>query len=78
MIINITDPTDLRRTVRLIALDINGAGSGIAGVRIVSSNLAGTSVVIENSRIDGFANNGISDERVNGAKLVVSDTTVST
>ena len=76
VIINITDPTDLRRTVRLIALDINGASSGVAGVRIVSSNLAGTSVVIENSRIDGFAGNGILDERTNGGKLVVSDTTV--
>ena len=30
VIINITDPADVRRTVRLIALDINGTGSGIA------------------------------------------------
>jgi hypothetical protein len=33
-------------------------------------------VVIENSRIGGFAGRGISDERTNGGKLVVSDTTV--
>jgi len=76
VIINITDPTDLRRTVRLIALDINGVGSGLGGVRILSTNLAGSSVVIENSRIDGFTGRGISDERTNGGKLVVSDTTV--
>ena len=76
VIINITDPTDLRRTVRLIALDINGIGTGRHGVRILSTNLAGTSVVIENSKIDGFASRGISDERTNGGKLVVSDTTV--
>jgi hypothetical protein len=76
VIINITDPADVRRTVRLIALDINGTGSGIHGVRILDTNLAGTSVVIENSRIDGFTGRGISDERTNGGKLVVSDTTV--
>ena len=76
VIINITDPADVRRTVRLIGLDINGTGSGIHGVRILDTNLAGTSVVIENSRIDGFTGRGISDERTNGGKLVVSDTTV--
>ena len=74
--IAITDPTDLRRTVRLVALDINGLSAGLNGVRILSTNLAGTSVVIENSRIDGFTGRGISDERTNGGKLVVSDTTV--
>ena len=74
--INITDPTDLRRTVRLIALDINGTGKGMNGVRILSTNLAGTSVVIEDSKIDGLTGNGIADERTNGGKLVVSDTTV--
>ena len=76
VIVNIVDPTDVRRTVRLIALDINGASSGITGVRILSTNLPGTSVVIENSKIDGFTGRGISDERTNGGKLVVSDTTV--
>ena len=75
VIINISDPTDLRRTVRLIGLDINGVGTGSNGVSIVSG-LPGTSVVIENSKIDGFGNDGISDARPNGGKLVVSDTTV--
>jgi hypothetical protein len=74
--INIVDPADVRRTVRLVALDINGAGSGINGVRILAGNVAGTSVVIENSKIDGFTGRGISDERANGGKLVISDTTV--
>ena len=74
--INLTDPTDVRRTVRLIALDINGTGNGQHGVRILSTNLGGTSVVIENSRIDGFTGRGISDERTNGGKLVVSDTAI--
>ena len=74
--IAITDPADVGRTVRLIALDINGLRTGLHGVRILGSNLAGTSVIIENSRIDGFAGRGISDERTNGGKLIVSDTTV--
>ena len=77
VIINITDPTRISGApCALIAIDINGIGTGGHGVRIVSTNLAGTSVVIENSKIDGFAGRGISDERTNGGKLVVSDTTV--
>ena len=64
--INIVDPTDVRRTVRLIGLDINGASTGFNGVRILNTNLAGLSVVIENSKIDGFTGRGISDVRTNG------------
>ena len=76
VIINITDAADVRRTVRLNWLDINGAGNGINGVRILGAQLAGVSVVIENSVIDGFTGRGISDERTNGGKLVVSNTVV--
>ena len=57
-------------------LDINGAGAGANGVRIVSGNLAGTSIVVENTTIDGLTARGISDERGNGGKLVVTDTTI--
>jgi hypothetical protein len=74
--INITDGTDARRTVRLIALDINGAGTGLQGVRIMSTNVFGTSVVIENTNIDGFTGRGVSDERTNGGKLVISNTAI--
>jgi hypothetical protein len=74
--INITDAADARRTVRLNWLDINGAGTGINGIRIMPGNLGGTSVVVENTNIDGFGTRGISDERTNGGKLVVSDTTI--
>ena len=76
VIINITDAADTRRTVRLNWLDINGASNGINGVRILAGQLAGVSVVIENSVIDGFTGRGISDERTNGGKLVVSNTMV--
>ena len=76
VIINITDPGDTLRTVRLNWLDINGAGNGVNGIRIINTNLAGTSVVVENTNIDGFTGRGISDERTNGGKLVVSNTVV--
>ena len=76
VIINIIDPADTRRVVRLNWLDINGAGTAANGVRILSS-VAGSSVVIENSNIDGFTGRGISDERTVGGKLVVTNTTVS-
>ena len=76
VIINITDPTDVRRTVRLIWLDINGVGNGHQRRADSEHQPRRVSVVIENSKIDGFTGRGISDERTNGGKLVVSDTTV--
>jgi len=76
VIINITDPTDTLRTVRLNWLDINGAGTGANGIRILNSGLSGSTVVVENSFIDGFTARGISDERNTGGKLFVRNTTV--
>jgi len=76
VVINITDATDTRRTVRLNWLDINGAGLGANGIRIASGNLPDTSIVVENTVIDGMTARGISDERANGGKLVVADTVV--
>ena len=76
VVINITDATDTRRTVRLNWLDINGAGLGANGIRIASGNLPDTSIVVENTVIDGMTARGISDERANGGKLVVTDTVV--
>ena len=74
VIINITDPADTLRTVRLNWLDINGAGNGLNGIRILNTNLAGTKVIVENTNIDGFTGRGISDERSNGGKLAVANT----
>jgi hypothetical protein len=75
VIINIIDPADTRRVVRLNWLDINGAGTAANGVRILSS-VPGSSVLIENSNIDGYTGRGISDERTSGGKLVVTNTTI--
>jgi hypothetical protein len=53
-------------------LDINGAGSGIDGVRV----LAAANVSIEKCKIYGFTQRGISDERTSG-HLDVLDSVVS-
>ena len=54
VIINITDVNDVRKAVRLRALDINGASTGINGVSILAAN----NVWIEDSVIDGFTGDG--------------------
>src|SRR6476619_4682496 len=54
IIINITDVNDVRKAVRLRALDINGASTGINGVSILAAN----NVWIEDSVIDGNTGNG--------------------
>ncbi|HVF49688.1 MAG TPA: right-handed parallel beta-helix repeat-containing protein [Pyrinomonadaceae bacterium] len=52
--VNITDAADVRKTVRLRSLDINGASTGTNGV----SYIAGNNVFIEDCVIDGFTGNG--------------------
>ncbi|HEY8413982.1 MAG TPA: right-handed parallel beta-helix repeat-containing protein [Pyrinomonadaceae bacterium] len=54
IVINITDAADVRKAVRLRALDINGVSNGINGVSI----LAATNVFIEDCVIDGNTGNG--------------------
>ena len=76
IIINIIDPADTRRVVRLNWLDINGAGTAANGMRILSS-LTGTSVIIENTIIDGYTGRGISDERPNGGNLALNNVSIS-
>jgi len=56
VIINITDAADVRKTVRLNWLDINGASTGTDGVRF----LAGNALYVENTNIDGLTGSGIS------------------
>src|SRR5688500_2098313 len=55
VIINITDPADVRKTVRLNWLDINGASTGLDGIRFLS----GRALHVENCNIDGFTGDGI-------------------
>jgi hypothetical protein len=73
VIINITDVNDIRKTVRLRSLDINGASTGVDGIRINSA----LKVHIEDTVIDGFTNRGINDIRTtSGGKLYVTDSIV--
>ncbi|HEV7475260.1 MAG TPA: hypothetical protein VGN90_14500 [Pyrinomonadaceae bacterium] len=55
VIINITDPADVRKSVRIDWLNINGASTGIDGIRMI----AGNTLHVENTLIDGFTSNGI-------------------
>jgi hypothetical protein len=55
IIINITDAADVRKSVRLDWLNINGASTGTDGVRMV----AGNTLHIENCLIDGFTSDGV-------------------
>ncbi len=60
--------------VRLKSLDINGAGSGVDGIRIN----AAAKVYIEDTKVDGFTNRGINDIRTTaGGFLNITDSNVS-
>jgi hypothetical protein len=71
---------DVRKTVRLRNINFNGFDSGLNGIRITGGAVVGGgAVVIEDCLIDGNfggAARGISDERIAGGKLFVSNTTV--
>ena len=68
IIINITDPADVRKAVRLRALDINGVSTGINGISILAAN----DVWVEDSVIDGFTGDGTNSGM--GIRMAVSAT----
>ena len=76
VIINITDPADTRKTVRLNWLDINGASTGVNAIRVLSA----TNVFVENTNIDGFTNHGIDVNlavgNTTGVSLMVKHTSI--
>src|SRR3954470_6117625 len=71
---------DARKTVRLRNLNLNGADTGVNGIRISGGAVrTAGAVLIEDCLIDGnFAGaaRGISDERSAGGELYISNTTV--
>lgn len=69
IIVNITGAADTKKAVKLRGLSINGAGTGINGVRILAAN----SVTIENVVIDGFTTHGVSVETIVGTPKVTID-----
>jgi hypothetical protein len=63
-LVNITDVNDIRKTVRLNWLDINGASTGTDGIRMI----AGLALHIENTNIDGLVGDGV-DVNIAGANV---------
>jgi hypothetical protein len=75
IIINITDAADTRKSVRIDWLNINGASTGIDGIRM----LAGNTLHVENTVIDGFTSHGINlnySTANTGTVLSVHNTTI--
>jgi hypothetical protein len=72
--------TDVRKTVRLRNLNLNGVNTGLIGIRITGGAIiTGGAVFIEDCLIDGNfggAARGISEERTGGGELFISNTTV--
>ncbi|HEX6719399.1 MAG TPA: right-handed parallel beta-helix repeat-containing protein [Pyrinomonadaceae bacterium] len=55
IVINITDVNDVRKSVRLDWLNINGASTGLDGIKFS----AGNALHVSNTLIDGFTSDGI-------------------
>jgi hypothetical protein len=72
VVINITAALDTAKSVRLRGLFINGASTGLNGVRIITAN----KVSIENTVIDGFTAHGISLETTSGPTKLSVDNSV--
>jgi len=75
IIINVTDPADVRKSVTLRAISINGGGTALDGVKIFAAN----KVFIEHCFIagqNGSPGNGIEDIRSSASFLQVYDCTI--
>ena len=75
-----SSPGESRYTVRIRGLSINGADTGLTGIRILGGSVhPGGTVIVEDVVIDGNfggVGRGISDERIGGGELFVSNTTI--
>lgn len=74
VLINITDVNDIRKSVKLDWLNINGASSGTDGIRWI----AGNTLHVENTLIDGMTGDGIdvAFSALNNTALSVRNTTI--
>jgi len=77
IIVNVTNPADVRKTVRLRNISINGAATGVNGINF----LAGNKLYIEHCQIYGFqssaASRAIKANVSAAAQLYVKDTDIS-
>jgi hypothetical protein len=71
IIINITAAADTKKSVKIRGISINGAATGINGIRILAAN----SVIIEEVVIDGMNTHGISIETTSGTPRIAVDAT---
>lgn len=69
VIVNITSVTDTKKAFKIRGISINGAGTGINGIRILAAN----SVQIEDGVIDGVTQHGISVETTSGTPKITID-----
>lgn len=69
VIINITAVADTRKAVRLRGLSINGANTGINGVRVLAAN----TVNLEEVVIEGFGTHAVSIETTSGTPKISID-----
>src|SRR5215813_10629678 len=73
VVINITDVNDVRKSVRLDWLNINGASTGLDGIKFI----AGNTLHVENTLIDGFTSDGIEVAPASGAvEAFITNTTI--
>lgn len=75
--VNVTSGTDVRKTVRLRNLSINGAATGTNGINFI----AGNKLFVENCQIYGFqsssASRAIKANTTGAGQLFVTDTNIS-
>lgn len=71
VVINIVDPADAAKSVRIRGVAINGAGTGLSGIKI----LAADKVSIEDAVIDGFTGDAVS--AAGKCAVVVKSSTLS-
>jgi len=71
VLVNITDVNDVRKSVRLDWLNINGASTGTDGIRMI----AGNSLHVSNTLIDGMVGDGIEIATTSGTPNVIVEST---
>jgi hypothetical protein len=71
VIVNITSGTDSKKAFKIRGISINGAGTGINGIRVLACNV----LVVEEVVIDGMTQHGISLENTTGTTKVAIDST---
>lgn len=67
--VNITSATDTKKAFKIRGISINGAGTGINGIRVLAAN----SVTVEDGVIDGVTQHGISIETTSGTPKITVD-----